>query len=1138
MTSKKGSERNEIFRSELKRLQQADYITDGEYDHISSVYQTYVMDQLAIKEEVQRERIKEEAEKSSEPSREPVKKVKKQRSPEQIRERNITWSLILGVVLLLIGGLTVATSSWEQMGPVSKVVSIFFVAVFFIGLSGITSNVLKIEKTAFAFLTLGSLLIPIAFVALGYFELLGRYLSLTGEGRYMLGVLGTVASLPLYIRNACKHASRLFVWISFLFLTLTIGFAIGAIGVPVDSFYLLLMLFNGGLLFGYHRLKHEKWLELFINELPLYAQLNLIVSTLLMLLFYQTELFFGFNLLLTSAIYMAMVYVYQTKEYQFVFSALFVYGIYEVVHFSPLSSVDLVLYAAVGVVFIGFSLLDQNDGFVDRMFRYMSGAVSLLAFIFVSYQGLLLRAGEDSGLLLVAYVVVAGNFIYLATITYEKVFRYLAPLFLLAAGFQSWNVLHEPIDLDVYMFLYSAGLFISVGLKLNYTFLAAVKSSTYYLSLAACFISTGSAIYLSDTYNSATLLALLGGVLYLVHTYYRTYWDKQLAEWGIPISWLLALLALSPELIGMNGRWEHITLATYLAVSGIALLAVSIGWYYLREQALSNATFYIGQCTYVYSMLLLFSIAPEIEIIRSALLFTGIGVLVWLVYRTKMNIFWLAVAFTLLAFYVSLLSPLQFETTQSVLYYLYGSIIVLMGSVIGPGKIIPGLKPYFFWIGHSVQLIWLAVFFLTQFISQASHPAILAGPLLIYVLSSGKAKRMWQTYAFLYAGLALVPFIVAVLLQFYTVFAPVPEAYVWLISSILMTTVWFWVGPSWQRRMTFFTIPFSLYGLYAFIITHNAFEMVDILPVLLFIVLNLFLLHKRQWTIINVIPLLAMLAAFEQLRPQLEPFVLFSMNLTVGVLLLIGGLVAGARLYNVTDQKFVQLDWYALSGLLYICYTFTFVTPDMSAWYNVLICIAMAIWFGTNRKRTPHLIVQHTLSTFTVLSVLSAYYVLLEAYIQYVPALLEAEAVALPVIGVTIALSLWTWRAHPRITGYVQLVILLCVAAYLVSDAIESHTVWDAIIIGFLSLVSMVSGMQHRIKSYFFVGMGVLIFNVMYQTNPYWGNMPWWVYLLIAGSALISVASYNEWRKQKGEDSQSKLESKVKGWLRSFRNWN
>ena len=52
----------------------------------------------------------------------PQQKEKRMLTPDQIREKNIAWSLILGVILLLIGGLVFGTSNWSSMGNLFKVI--------------------------------------------------------------------------------------------------------------------------------------------------------------------------------------------------------------------------------------------------------------------------------------------------------------------------------------------------------------------------------------------------------------------------------------------------------------------------------------------------------------------------------------------------------------------------------------------------------------------------------------------------------------------------------------------------------------------------------------------------------------------------------------------------------------------------------------------------------------------------------------------------------------------------------------------------------------------------------------------------------------------------------------------------------
>jgi hypothetical protein len=134
----------------------------------------------------------------------------------------------------------------------------------------------------------------------------------------------------------------------------------------------------------------------------------------------------------------------------------------------------------------------------------------------------------------------------------------------------------------------------------------------------------------------------------------------------------------------------------------------------------------------------------------------------------------------------------------------------------------------------------------------------------------------------------------------------------------------------------------------------------------------------------------------------------------------------------------------------------------------------------------------------------------------------------LPFVGLIIFIRILLKGRYSNITKAIQWGVLVCVSLVLIQDGKASNTIYDAVILGSLSLFSMLAGMFLQIKSYFFVGAGVLLLNVFLQTRPYWGHMPWWFYLLIAGLILITVASFNEWNKQKTLKGESTFITKIK----------
>ncbi|MDY0395073.1 hypothetical protein RWE15_12410 [Virgibacillus halophilus] len=100
-----------------------------------------------------------------------------------------------------------ATSTWDTLNSLMKVVLITFVSVLFYGLAYVTERMLKIEKTAFAFYVLGSLFLPIVILSIGFFKLWGNYFSVFGEGKFLFGAAGSLIILPVYV-FFCTEASR------------------------------------------------------------------------------------------------------------------------------------------------------------------------------------------------------------------------------------------------------------------------------------------------------------------------------------------------------------------------------------------------------------------------------------------------------------------------------------------------------------------------------------------------------------------------------------------------------------------------------------------------------------------------------------------------------------------------------------------------------------------------------------------------------------------------------------------------------------------------------------------------------------------------------------------------------------------
>ncbi|MFD1065977.1 hypothetical protein [Oceanobacillus locisalsi] len=1071
------------------------------------------------------------------------KPVREPKTAEQVRERNITWLLILGVSFLLISGLVVATSSWDQMGPLLKVAALLGVAVFFLALSGLSSRFLKIEKTAFAFLTLGSLLLPIAIIGIGFFGLFGEYLTLTGEGRYWLGILCTLVPLPLYAWNAYKTRAKLFVWIFYLFLSFFIGFFLAALQIPVDMFFFLMMLYNGILLVVYHRFqkKEQKVLRVFLPELPAYAQLNLIVSTLLMLFVYNQAVFYSFNVLLTAFLYMAMVFVYQTKGYQFVFVALFAYGIYQLTENSILYTADSLIYALMGAAYLGFAYVMRKDRFARNIFYYTSGIISGFAFLYISFQGLVVRADGDSWFMLLAYIVIAGTYVYLAEVTKRGVFRWIAPAFFMAIGIQFWSLIIEPFfpeSILNFIFFYMVILFLSIGFQNRVPYMQAVQKSMYFWSMPVVGITILLKLLLLEFVGIAIMFAILGAIALYMTLVSKKPLEKRITAWAVPIHWLLAMYILYFEFAENSYVYRNqLDIPFQLATAGVILLGISLIWKQRKQQELTRTTFYTGQGSYLLAMLLLFAdFAGDDIFVRPVLLFIGIGVMYWLVRFTGQQMLWSLVTTVSLGFYVALLSSFSIDTLSGFVWFMLGLPIIFLAVEHYLGKWDAHVKPYFFYFAQAVLLFLVLLIAGDSAAQPLLHPAVWLVPLLIYVYTVWAKEKEWQIKVALYAGLLMLVGAVVSFISHYELLSDFSLIYAWLVAGLMITAIWLGMPAIWKRRIDWFLIPYLNLVLAMGVLLAVVQEFWQLISFVGLIVLISYFLHKRKGTVFLVVPLFFSVYLWQMqgvFEGAVDLWLIY--NVGFGVLAAAGSYLF-TKLYEAHEGRLQAVDWYSLMAVAYLISALQWAGDLDNIWLTVMPLILFASWFFLQMNRIDHSMPRKICITIGGLAWLAPYYLLLGHYSDAVPKVIYGELQALPILALAILLSKKTWHNHGALMRHIQTVLLIMITIYLIADAIQSGTILDALIIGILSIVSLLAGMHYQLKSYFFVGIGTLLFNVIYQTRPYWGNLPWWAYLLIAGILFIAIASYNEWKKQR--DGEGKVEKKLKQMISRLKEWN
>lgn len=1142
-------ERRRIFRNELYNLKEMGYVTQEEYKNVSEAHNEYFSYMLAREQQEKEPAVKEQSAKTAivQPVSEkelkvqakklPVK-VKPKKTSEEIRERNISWSLNIGVIMLLIGGLFVATSNWETMTPWMKAGSIALVSALFYGIAFISYRILQIQKTAFAFVVLGSLFLPIFTLSLGWFELLGSTLSFNGEGRFILGFISSSVLIPVYTLLAEKLSSRLFVWFAFIASTAASAYLLKAIGLDADGFYLGLMIYNSLLIAGYHYLKKKEIFTLFTKELAFYSQANLILSTLLMVIFFENQLFYGFNLIMTAAIYLSMIFVNGRKEYHFVFSAMLVFGAYQILENWNFPEASFIGYALLGFVFLLLPKFFKDQFGLKKVFQLTSAVVSGLAFIMITVEGMLLRSQNPSFSLFAAYIFVSVNFIYLANTHKNIIFRYLSPIFLASALFEAVMKLHTWVQFETFILpIYFIGfiLFTVFGWKLKVIKLRIIHNSSRDVGMVIMFFMIIGAFAMLHWWELGLMFFLTCILFYLMIKIESRSFLPLFAQWAAPISVGLSVAAFCEEIRSHSSIYDEFSgMPGNFAIAGLLLLAISFIIKNFNDVKLAEITFFSSHCFYAAALFFTFT-APISSVIGESLVWLGGILMSILLFKTTKDVIiaYLTGVICLAWYFITLNSINEefydFSAPAESLLFLGGGWLLLAAAagLLQKEKVLAtGIS----WVAH-IYLAPSLILSYVMFGQDAVWSYLVATG--VYIASLLFVKQEWKVKAILYGAFTTLFLSIKTGIIYFS--GEDSGYYAFLSTSILIGVFWFTANESFKQRTVNYLVPFSLLGIASFIVAYPYSWMLFGMTVL-YAVGTLLLHHRIKWDLLNLLPLLMIFYASIQMIYQSRIHVLFDIAFLAafGVLLLIAGKILYSGLWeNGGVFGLKSLDSYTIVSFFFIVSISVFKTETF--WAQIVHGLLMSGAFWLQRKRV-HIAWEMGFTFIAGAYLLVPYYAAVDQL--DIPRLWIWEVYVLPIIALAIFLRFIFKGKWKQITGYIEWAILIIVSLILIRDGLTSNTIYDALILGSLSLISMLAGMWLRVKAYFFVGAGVLLLNVILQTRPFWGNLPWWGYLLIGGSILIAVASFNEWNKQKGAKGEKtfivtlreKFSSKFKTW--------
>lgn len=177
--------------------------------------------------------------------------VQRQKIKSNISSQEFKNSLILitGAVLIVVAAISFLVSTWYTSANYLKTFVLIVMLLVFLGASFVAEKYLKLKQTSKVFYYIAFSYIPIIFLSISLFGVLGNYLSFSGEGRYIYLLFSCLLISFIYIIYMNKKnslflciLSLVFETFSFIFLVLLFTNNINIILISLIIFSILLNL--------------------------------------------------------------------------------------------------------------------------------------------------------------------------------------------------------------------------------------------------------------------------------------------------------------------------------------------------------------------------------------------------------------------------------------------------------------------------------------------------------------------------------------------------------------------------------------------------------------------------------------------------------------------------------------------------------------------------------------------------------------------------------------------------------------------------------------------------------------------------------------------------------------------------------
>lgn len=193
-----------------------------------------------------------------------------------IESKRIDTLLKLGLVMIIISGILFATTSWEIISDLVKVIALIFMGIIFMGLSYFSEKKLKIRRTTKAYFILGLSFFFLTWVGIGYFGAISSWFSYSGEGKYFVYFITFILlSIILYLINN-KFKEKEYLYLAHSCNYLSVFILLKALNLDIVTSTLIISVITGIINFIPKKKEYESLLE--VNEIASLTYWPLLVT--------------------------------------------------------------------------------------------------------------------------------------------------------------------------------------------------------------------------------------------------------------------------------------------------------------------------------------------------------------------------------------------------------------------------------------------------------------------------------------------------------------------------------------------------------------------------------------------------------------------------------------------------------------------------------------------------------------------------------------------------------------------------------------------------------------------------------------------------------------------------------------------